>query len=265
MATRNIVPRATGEGQIGTSAKTWDAGYFDDLSVTNGVTASTFTGDLTGDVTGNVTGNVTGDVTGNVTGDVTGDVTGTASGNLPLTGGTLTGGITYSGVNVVAAQSADTDEYVEIVGGTNESTGAHISVYGKDHASKAGNITMEAYDGTNTNRMVLEPTGSAQIGSKEVERVHATGTNYIRYVSGLQICWGNVTTNSNGTGKAISFGAAFSANPTIVATPGSLSTNPNAYGIQIKNLTTTGCDAYMANGSTWVSGTLRWIAIGFWA
>ena len=60
MATRNIVPRATGEGQIGTSAKTWNAGYFNDVAVTNGVTASTFTGDLTGDVTGDVTGNVTG-------------------------------------------------------------------------------------------------------------------------------------------------------------------------------------------------------------
>ena len=35
MATRNIVPRATGEGQIGTSAKTWGAVYTDDLSVTN--------------------------------------------------------------------------------------------------------------------------------------------------------------------------------------------------------------------------------------
>lgn len=56
MATRNIVPRATGEGQIGTSAKTWSAVYANDIAVTNGVTASTFTGDLTGDVTGDVTG-----------------------------------------------------------------------------------------------------------------------------------------------------------------------------------------------------------------
>lgn len=56
MATRNIVPRATGEGQIGTSAKTWSAVYANDIAVTNGVTASTFTGDLTGDVTGDLTG-----------------------------------------------------------------------------------------------------------------------------------------------------------------------------------------------------------------
>ena len=56
MATRNIVPRATGEGQIGTSAKTWSAVYANDIVVTNGVTAATFTGDLTGDVTGDLTG-----------------------------------------------------------------------------------------------------------------------------------------------------------------------------------------------------------------
>lgn len=60
MATRNIVPRATGEGQIGTSAKTWSAVYANDIAVTNGVTAATFTGDLTGDVTGDVTGDLTG-------------------------------------------------------------------------------------------------------------------------------------------------------------------------------------------------------------
>ena len=31
MATRNIVPRANGEGSIGTAAKHWGAGYFDTL------------------------------------------------------------------------------------------------------------------------------------------------------------------------------------------------------------------------------------------
>ena len=74
-----------------------------------------------------------------------------------------------------------------------------------------------------------------------------------------------MTTNSDGTGKAITFDAAFSANPTIVASPGSLSNNPSAYGVQIKNLSTTGCNVFMANGSAWVNGTVRWIAIGFWA
>ena len=32
-ATKNIVPRADSEGQIGTSSKYWDNGYFDDFNV----------------------------------------------------------------------------------------------------------------------------------------------------------------------------------------------------------------------------------------
>lgn len=112
MATRNIVPRATGEGQIGTSAKTWSAGYFNDIAVTNGVTASTFTGDLTGDVTGDVTGNLT----GNVTGDVTGDVTGTASGNLPLISGAGFHNSIFRGKNL--GNAVTTEQYNAIDAGT---------------------------------------------------------------------------------------------------------------------------------------------------
>ena len=43
MATRNIVPRATGEGSIGTSAKTWGAGYFDSIAA-NEMGSVTMTG-----------------------------------------------------------------------------------------------------------------------------------------------------------------------------------------------------------------------------
>lgn len=40
-ATREIVPRATNEGAIGTSALIWNAGYFKDATVTFGVSAAT--------------------------------------------------------------------------------------------------------------------------------------------------------------------------------------------------------------------------------
>jgi hypothetical protein len=36
MATRNIVPRATGEGGIGTAAKHWGNGYFDNVNLNGG-------------------------------------------------------------------------------------------------------------------------------------------------------------------------------------------------------------------------------------
>jgi hypothetical protein len=47
MATRNIVPRADGEGSLGTAAKKWLNAFLTNLTVT-------------GMITGNLTGNVTG-------------------------------------------------------------------------------------------------------------------------------------------------------------------------------------------------------------
>lgn len=87
MATRNLVPRANGEGSVGTNLKKWLKGYFDDIY---------------GNVTGNVTGNLTGDVTGNLKGNVTGNVTGNVAGNLA---GNVTGSIT--GVSLVLKRSTN--------------------------------------------------------------------------------------------------------------------------------------------------------------
>ena len=52
------------------------------VTCSNNVTASTFTGDVTGDLTGDVTGNVAGNVTGNVVGNLAGDVLATTPGSL---------------------------------------------------------------------------------------------------------------------------------------------------------------------------------------
>lgn len=38
MATRNIVPRANGEGGIGTTVKRWGQAFFDNLTLTNDLT-----------------------------------------------------------------------------------------------------------------------------------------------------------------------------------------------------------------------------------
>ena len=43
MATRNIVPRATGEGNIGTSAKNWLKGWFASIFVSGNITDGTKT------------------------------------------------------------------------------------------------------------------------------------------------------------------------------------------------------------------------------
>lgn len=50
-------------------------------------------------------------------------------------------------------------------------------------------LTLTADDGNDSADLVLNPSGSATWNGKEVERVNASGTNYIRFESGLQICW----------------------------------------------------------------------------
>lgn len=78
---------------------------------------------------------------------------------FPLSGGTVTGTITLSGTNQ-AMKNAVTNDYVEINGGTGEETGAHLSLYGKDHTTKGGNFTLEANDGVNGSRLTGTPDGT---------------------------------------------------------------------------------------------------------
>lgn len=238
MATRNIVPRADGEGSLGTNLKKWGAVYADDIAVTNGVTASTFTG------------------------DVTGDVTGTASGNLPLAGGTMTGDIVLSGATI---KNVANDSSTLICGGTSDAAyGAYLRLHGKN-SSSAGLWGIRADNGTNNATLTGRADGTLTWDGKNVERVQASGTGYIRYTSGLQMCWGTTTTNSAGFTKEVTFPQPFLSAPSgVVCTLGSLSTNPTTYAIQTKTLTTTSFVVGAGNGSSWVTGTVRWFAIGYW-
>lgn len=72
-------------GTLGTMA-TQNA---NNVAITGGTVAATFTGNLTGNTagfhTGDVAGNVTGNVTGNLTGNVTGNVTGSSGSTAQLT------------------------------------------------------------------------------------------------------------------------------------------------------------------------------------
>lgn len=227
MATRNIVPRATGEGSIGTSAKTWGAVYADDIAVTNGVTASTFTGDLTGDVTG------------------------TASGNLPLSGGTMTGTITASSD---AMQSDSNDSSLFIYGGNGSGNGAYIIVCGKDEANYPGGFLLRAHDGTNSSYLIGRPNATLTWNAKEVERVNASGSSYIRYESGLQICWGSASSVTS-SGKAVTYPAAFSANPALVVS------SQTANNTWWTDRTTTGATLKINSTSGY---SVYYIAIGYW-
>jgi len=119
------------------------------LTLTEDLTAPTFTGDLTGDVTGNVTGDLTGNVTGNLTGDVTS--TGTSSfttvdingGNID---GTVIGGATpaaVTGTTITANTGFSGDLTGDVTGNV---TG---NVTGDVTGNLTGNVTGQVSDLSN--------------------------------------------------------------------------------------------------------------------
>ena len=180
---------------------------------------------------------------------------------LPLTGGTMNGDITLNGS---ALKNIDDVSYTDIYGGTSSDGGAYIRLRGKDSSSSAGNFVIRAYDGTNSVFLVGTPAGSLQWKNKEVERVNASGTDYIRYESGLQICWGTVSARGSAYDGVVTYPVPFISNPNFQGTLGNLSNNPTNYTIQTKSATATGISVGVGNGSTWSSGLVRWLAIGLW-
>ena len=221
--------------KIKTLVSTTVAGY---LPLTGG----SVTGNLS--VSGTITGDLTGDVTGDVTGNLTGDVTGTASGNLPLSGGLMTGAISRS-VN---------SSFLQLNGGTAQTNGAWLRLNGKDNT---GVFQVRANDGTNDTALVGNPNGTLTWNSKELERVHAysisASTGYVRYTSGLQIVWGDVSSVGT-TAVEETYAVAFSAYPSVVATANSSAT------IYINANNSTRFTVRTASGTT----TVRYIAIGKW-
>lgn len=89
---------------------------------------------------------------------------------------------------------------------------------------------MYVYNPSNFNVNYAASAGSvawANVSGKPsipASSVSASGTNYIRFSNGTQICWGYSTRAAN-TGTTVSFSASFSSNPTVVLTPTIYSTD----------------------------------------
>ena len=167
---------------------------------------------------------------------------------LALSGGTMTGGI-VSSVSTVISRSVD-DSYAQIDGGTAQANGAWIRLNGKNNT---GNFQIRANNGTNETALVGNPTGALTWNSKEIERVNATSTNYIRYESGLQLCWGTVT-SVNSSGVSVTFPVSFNATPAIM-----LSTTASSH-CYYSGGSSTGFTAKSAASSA----TVIYAAVGWW-
>ena len=97
------------------------------------------------------------------------------------------------------------------------------------------------------------------------EWVVASGSDYIRYESGLQICWGSCAGSGDATGKPVTFGAAFVSAPAVNCTGVyQTATASNHVSVQMRNVSTTGFNCVFSVGTNFSSGSCKYIAIGYW-
>lgn len=121
---------------------------------------------------GTIDGNLT--VSGTITGDVTGDVTGTASGNLPLSGGTMTGNIV--GGHLFSIYNSSDDDSTRVFGASAWDKGAGLNLWGKDYTGSKGFFTLYAHDGTNLKQLTGKPDGTLTWDGKNIARDVKSGT-----------------------------------------------------------------------------------------
>ena len=116
---------------------------------------------------------------------------------LPLSGGTMNGGIKY-GSNAFRITGNATNGEITIFSGSEYTEGACLFLCGKD-SSGNGKFALTA-NNDNMERVLRGLTnGSLTWDEKEIERIEAKGTNYIRYSNGLQICWsGEIVITADG-------------------------------------------------------------------
>lgn len=237
------------------------------------LSGGTVTGGLTveGGITGNLAGNA--DTATNATNDANGNPI--ASTYLPLAGGTMSGAIKWDGLsssNKFYAGFTEGDGSRDI-GWASTSHGAKIALrsadYDRDGTASVGEFIIIADNGTNEKNLCGRVNGSLLWDSKEVERVNASGSNYIRYESGLQICWGhtgNKTATAGSTSQVVTFPVAFKNSDYAVSVTsryvsGSWTNNTTL----INGNTTTSVELFLQNiTSSAYTFYFVWMAVGYW-
>ena len=187
-----------------------------------------------------------------------GTVTWTVVRPVTSAGGTITGKIIRSGGTGFASRDVDTS-FLYIGGSTSDSNGAYLTLYGKDHAN-AGRFILTAKDGTNSALLQGLANETLTWAGKEIERVNASSfstasSSYIRFESGLQICWGSETGVAN-TNVTVTYAAPFSTSPRITLSVGSSTvtygwSNVSATAITLKTSSTSGVIVYYMAIGKW--------------
>ena len=186
-----------------------------------------------------------------------------ASDYLPLSGGTMTGAITFN-VNSVIARSGETNETV-IYGGPAGGTTSCIALRGKEKSTDAGSLYIRTQDTSQSKTLLAKPDGTFTWGGKNIERIESSGTNYIRYVSGLQICWGTMNVPGAAVNdETITFPMPFKDGSSYNITVGRFWAYSKDENYHIKSTSGTGFTWSTIGTVSTNSHGYRYIAIGFW-
>ena len=98
-----------------------------------------------------------------------------------------------------------------------------------------------------------------------VEQLNSNTNNYIRYESGLQICWGNTYGSGTSSYKTVTFPVPFKDdNIGVSVVSGSVTSTTNQISFQVSVSSGTSFSFVMSIGSAWSDGLARWVAVGFW-
>ena len=180
---------------------------------------------------------------------------------LPLSGGTLSGNIHFAYIGNVGTSSGIT------WGGSTDGAGIYYQTTSADQGNLVLNLTddnncylriakngnFKSYFSPDDGNFHGNVNGTATTAENGVE---ASGTNYIRFKCGVQICWGY--NNENNRGGTTSFAVAFNNTSYALALTATTASN-NAPFI-------TGCTktsfSYDRHGTAW--DDIQWIAVGTW-
>ena len=145
----------------------------------------------------------------------------TADAALPKSGGAMTGNISVpSNFNMSATSN---DGRIAFFGGAGYSYGSVLELSAGGREGASGQFMLSARDGQGaTKSLIGKPDGTLTWGGKEVERVNSSGDGYIRYESGLQICWGSYQVSSGTQVSEVVFPVPFLSKSSYVPNANSL-------------------------------------------
>jgi hypothetical protein len=133
--------------------------------------------------------------------------------------------------------------------------GGQLFLFNKNDADYKGGFLLRALDTAGAACDLLgRGDGSLSWRGNSIDTVVSSGSNFIRYMSGLQICWGAAEVSSQGT-TYVNFPQAFSHSVSAVISP--IGSGPDVPGCYASTTTLN-----INCGS--ITSPVYWIAIGYW-